>query len=131
MFASVTEDTPLNLTPLEVSIKIDIEASEAEVVAKVDAYPVVKSVEANLPPTTWLRSILVKTSTGTSSKLLNPLSLKNVLKASLEGAKTVKGLWLAKVVTKSAFCNAATKVVRFSAPTSTSTIVLVVGTTGS
>ena len=82
---------PLNFTPLDISIKIDIFASEAGVVAKVDAYPVVKSVDSNLPPTTWLRSMLFKTSTGTSSILLNPLSLKNVLKASLEGAKTVKG----------------------------------------
>ena len=104
-----------------------MDASEAEVVAKVDAYPVVKSVDSNLHPMTWLRSMLFKTSTGTSSKLLNPLSLKNVLKASLEGAKTVKGPWFANVVTKSALSNAATKVERFSDPTATSTILLVVG----
>ena len=125
--AVVTEETPLNLTPFEVSIKIDIDASDAEDVARVDAYPVVKSVDANLPPTTWLRSILVKTSTGTSSKLPKPLSNRNVEKAALVGAKTVKGPWVWSVVTKFAFWSAATKLVKSSELCAISTILLVTG----
>ena len=63
-------------------------------------------------------------STGTSSKLLKLLALRNAANASFVGARTVKGPSPFKAETKFARSNAATKLVKSAESTARLTIVL-------
>ena len=88
---------------------------------------VTKSVEVRSPEITWFNKTCVKTSTGTSSNVAKPLSLKNVAKASFVGAKTVNGPSPLRASTKSAAVKAATKELNSGVAIARSTIFGCVG----
>ncbi len=81
-------------------------------VFNVGTVPELKPVETLFPLTTWYCKIGVNSSALKSSKLDAPKSLNKVAKASLVGAKTVKGPVALNASTKLAFTTADTKVLK-------------------
>ena len=105
---------------------VTVKSSPCKVIAVVSP-GLVKSVEAILPATTWYNKTSCNTSTGTSSNVAKPLSVKNVANASFVGANTVKGPSALSASTKSAAVNAATKELNSGVAIASSTIFGCVG----
>ncbi len=100
----VTVDWPLITTPLVVSIYISILAPLDGSVARFFWYPVERSVDANSTLRTWFNKICVNASLSTSSR---GVPFKNVSKAALVGANTVKLPVPANVASRPVCCKAA------------------------
>ncbi|CAI8410978.1 MAG: Uncharacterised protein [Flavobacteriaceae bacterium] len=124
--AVVTLEIPFNITPCVVLTYILSGASASPLkVAEVLIYPVDRSAALLIPPTTWFNNVLASASTGTSSRVANPLAVRKSANASLVGANTVKGPSETNTDVKFVIASALPRVLKSGFPATISTIVFV------